>query len=194
MAGCRSTFHELAFRRTFIDPNHGPRERPVRVVGRRSTGGLARGGAGGGGPHRPGRASGRTGAGAGWSCAIGLPELCLDRTGSSVREAPVPPAGERRSAPDQANTPTELPAAESPTAFVWHSQEPLWLDVESADTRFPVLRAAYARQGVRAACFVPLTTPRSKLARWGSPASRRCLRPRPTWSSRRFWAGSSRWP
>jgi formate hydrogenlyase transcriptional activator len=70
-------------------------------------------------------------------------------------------------APDQADTPTELPAAESPTAFVWHSQEPLWLDVESADTRFPVLRAAYARQGVRAACFVPLTTPRSKLGALG---------------------------
>jgi formate hydrogenlyase transcriptional activator len=69
--------------------------------------------------------------------------------------------------PAPADTPTELPAAESPTAFVWGTQEPLWLDVAKADGRFPVLRTAYARQGVRAACFVPLTTPRRKLGAMG---------------------------
>jgi len=70
-------------------------------------------------------------------------------------------------APDPADTPTELPASESPTALVWSTQQPLWLDVEGQDDRFPVLRAAYARQGVRAACFVPLTTPRRKLGAMG---------------------------
>ena len=61
--------------------------------------------------------------------------------------------------PNPADTPTELPAAESPTAFVWGTQEPLWLDVGAPDGRFPILRGAFARQGVFAACFVP-TTPR----------------------------------
>jgi len=70
-------------------------------------------------------------------------------------------------APDPANTPTELPAAESPTALVWATQEPLWVDVSGADGHFSVLRAAYAHQGVRAACFVPLTTPRRKLGAMG---------------------------
>jgi formate hydrogenlyase transcriptional activator len=70
-------------------------------------------------------------------------------------------------APHPADTPTELPSAESPTAFVWGTQEPLWLDAERPDGRFPVLRAAYLRQGVRAACFVPLTTPRRKLGAIG---------------------------
>ncbi|MDY3558017.1 sigma 54-interacting transcriptional regulator [Gemmata sp. JC673] len=65
-------------------------------------------------------------------------------------------------APKPADTPTELPAGESPTAHVWDTQEPLWLDV-TADGRFPVLRTAFAKQGVRCACFVPLTTPRRKL-------------------------------
>ena len=69
-------------------------------------------------------------------------------------------------APKRADTPTELPAAESPTAHVWDTQEPFWLDV-SADGRFPVLRAAFAKQGVRSACFVPLTTPRRKLGAMG---------------------------
>src|SRR5207248_699835 len=59
-------------------------------------------------------------------------------------------------------------AAESPTALVWETQEPPWLDARGGpDGRFPVLRAAFARQGVRAACFVPLTTPRRKLGAMG---------------------------
>jgi formate hydrogenlyase transcriptional activator len=70
--------------------------------------------------------------------------------------------------PRPADTPTELPAAESPTAHVWDTQEPLWLDAGARpDGRFAVLRAAYARQGVRSACFVPLTTPRRKLGAMG---------------------------
>ena len=70
--------------------------------------------------------------------------------------------------PRPADTPTELPAAESPTAHVWDTQEPLWLDAGTrTDGRFAVLRAAYAKQGVRSACFVPLTTPRRKLGAMG---------------------------
>src|SRR5262245_48322718 len=36
------------------------------------------------------------------------------------------PVGGAR-APDPADTPTQLPAGESPTAFVWDTQKPLWL-------------------------------------------------------------------
>jgi formate hydrogenlyase transcriptional activator len=70
--------------------------------------------------------------------------------------------------PKPADTPTELPAGESPTAHVWDTQEPLWLDAgPRTDGRFSVLRAAQAKQGVRCACFVPLTTPRRKLGAMG---------------------------
>jgi formate hydrogenlyase transcriptional activator len=73
------------------------------------------------------------------------------------------PVGPAR-APDPADTPTRLPAHESPTAVVWESQQPLCLMVGPADdARFPTLLAALRRQGVRAACFVPLTTPRRRL-------------------------------
>jgi formate hydrogenlyase transcriptional activator len=66
--------------------------------------------------------------------------------------------------PKAADIPTELPATESPTAYVCDTQQALWLDVtQSSDHRFPVLRAAYLRQGVQAACIVPLTTPRRRL-------------------------------
>ncbi|WP_239465437.1 sigma-54 interaction domain-containing protein [Gemmata sp. SH-PL17] len=68
--------------------------------------------------------------------------------------------------PKPADTPTELPAAESPTAHVWDTQEPFWLDI-NADGRFRMLRAAFAKQGVQCACFVPLTTPRCKLGAMG---------------------------
>src|ERR1044071_1767017 len=58
--------------------------------------------------------------------------------------------------PRPADTPTELPASESPTAHVWDAQEPLWLDAGArADGRFAVLPGAYAKQGVRSACLVP---------------------------------------
>jgi formate hydrogenlyase transcriptional activator len=66
-------------------------------------------------------------------------------------------------APNPADTPTELPAGESPTAAIVQTQEPLWLDVDAGDRRFPTLTAALRRQGVHVACFVPLTTPRRKL-------------------------------
>jgi formate hydrogenlyase transcriptional activator len=51
---------------------------------------------------------------------------------------------------------------------VWDTQEPLWLDAgDRSDGRFAVLRSAFAKQGVRAACFVPLTTPRRRLGAMG---------------------------
>ncbi len=66
--------------------------------------------------------------------------------------------------PHRDDTPTELPAHESPTAHVWETQEPLWLDTASgSDGRFRILQAAHLKQGVKVACFVPLSTPRRKL-------------------------------
>jgi formate hydrogenlyase transcriptional activator len=75
------------------------------------------------------------------------------------RLEPVDPAH----APDPADTPTELPSGESPTAVVWESQAPLWLDVETSAGRLPTLTAALRRQGVRTVCYVPLTTPRRRI-------------------------------
>lgn len=71
-------------------------------------------------------------------------------------------------APDAADTPSELPAGESPAAFIFQQQKPHWLDVAGAPAdHFPVLRAALTRQGIHATCFVPLTTPRRKLGAMG---------------------------
>ena len=71
-------------------------------------------------------------------------------------------------APAAADTPAELPAGESPAAYVFDRQEPLWLTVPGpAADGFPVLRAALARQGVQATCFVPLTTPRRQIGAMG---------------------------
>jgi formate hydrogenlyase transcriptional activator len=72
---------------------------------------------------------------------------------------PVGPA--RR--PDPADTPMELPASESPTAVVWDAQQPLCISTDDSTGEFPALTAAWRRQGVRFACFVPLTTPRRRL-------------------------------
>jgi formate hydrogenlyase transcriptional activator len=71
------------------------------------------------------------------------------------------PVGAAR-APDPADTPTELPAGESPSAVVWDTQCPLWLALDDGG-RFPTLTAALRRQGVYGVCFVPLTTPRRLL-------------------------------
>jgi formate hydrogenlyase transcriptional activator len=91
----------------------------------------------------------------------------LDQPSHSARLQFLEPLG-GTAPPRPADTPTELPAAESPTAHVWDTQQPLWLDDGArADGRFAVLRAAFAKQGVRAACFVPLTTPRRKLGAMG---------------------------
>jgi formate hydrogenlyase transcriptional activator len=66
-------------------------------------------------------------------------------------------------APDPADTPTQLPAGESPTAVIVETQQPIWLSVDAGGDRFPTLTAALRRQGVHTVCFVPLTTPRRKL-------------------------------
>ncbi len=89
----------------------------------------------------------------------------IDESHSSAKLQYLEPVG-GAAPPNPADTPKELPAAESPTARVWDTQEPFWLDVEG-DRHFAVLRSAYAKQGVAAACFVPLTTPRRKLGAMG---------------------------
>ena len=86
----------------------------------------------------------------------------LDPAAGSARLQLLQPVDPTR-APNPADTPTQLPSGESPTAVVFASQEPLWLDVEKSAARFPTLTPALRRQGVRAVCFVPLTTPRRKL-------------------------------
>src|SRR5262245_18310111 len=86
----------------------------------------------------------------------------LDPAAGSAKLQLLEPVDPTR-APNPADTPTQLPSGESPTAIVWESQEPLWLDVASAGGRLPTLTAALRRQGVRAVCFVPLTTPRRRL-------------------------------
>ena len=48
-------------------------------------------------------------------------------------------------APDPADTPTQLPAGESPTATIVESQEPIWLSVDVGDPRFPTLSRPYIR-------------------------------------------------
>jgi formate hydrogenlyase transcriptional activator len=65
--------------------------------------------------------------------------------------------------PDPADTPTVLPANESPSAVIWETQQPLCVQVNGSTGQFPALTAALRRQGVHLACFVPLTTPRRRL-------------------------------
>jgi formate hydrogenlyase transcriptional activator len=91
----------------------------------------------------------------------------VDPDAKSAKLQYLEPVGGARP-PKPADTPTELPADQSPAAFVYDTQEPFWLDVGAGGAgKFPVLRAAFARQGVRGACFVPLTTPRRKLGAMG---------------------------
>ncbi len=85
----------------------------------------------------------------------------VDESTRAARLQLLEPVGDARP-PDPAHVPTQLPAGESPTALVWETQRPLWLDAAAA-ARFPILAAAYREQGVAAACFVPLTTPRRRL-------------------------------
>ena len=90
----------------------------------------------------------------------------VDTTTRSAKLQFLEPVG-GGAAPRAADTPTELPAAESPTARVYETQEPFWLNVGDSSGGFGVLRAAFAKQGVRVACFVPLSTPRRKLGAMG---------------------------
>jgi formate hydrogenlyase transcriptional activator len=96
----------------------------------------------------------------------------LDPAAGSARLQLLQPVDATR-APNPADTPTELPAGESPTAIVWESQEPLWLDVALSAGRLPTLTAALRRQGVETVCFVPLTTPRRRLGAMAFTSYRR---------------------
>src|SRR5262249_9231066 len=62
----------------------------------------------------------------------------LDPAAGSAKLQLLEPVDPTR-APNPADTPTQLPSGESPTAIVWESQEPLWLDVASAGGRLPTL-------------------------------------------------------
>jgi formate hydrogenlyase transcriptional activator len=86
----------------------------------------------------------------------------LDSAGRAARLQVLQPI-DSATAPNPADTPSELPAGESPTAVIYETQQPLWLFVDQPDGQFPTLRAALRRQGVSGVCFVPLTTARRRL-------------------------------
>jgi len=60
----------------------------------------------------------------------------------------------------------ELPLATSASGWTWQHQEPLLIpDIEQFDSeaRFPMLKPALQRCGLRSQCYLPLTTPRQRL-------------------------------
>ncbi len=60
----------------------------------------------------------------------------------------------------------ELPLAESPSAVVWQSQQPLVIRLEE-ETRFPAVLAYLREQGIRSAALLPLTTAQRRLGAMG---------------------------
>jgi formate hydrogenlyase transcriptional activator len=67
--------------------------------------------------------------------------------------------------PNTSSRGAELPLATSASGWVWQQQEALLIpDIEEVDdSRFPALKAALRRCGVRSQCYLPLTTPRQRL-------------------------------
>jgi formate hydrogenlyase transcriptional activator len=57
----------------------------------------------------------------------------------------------------------EFPMAETPSGWVWETQQPFILDDTLEETRFPVLLQILRENGVRSACSVPLTTAQRRL-------------------------------
>jgi formate hydrogenlyase transcriptional activator len=57
----------------------------------------------------------------------------------------------------------EFPIGETPSGWVWETQQPFILDDTEEETRFPVLLQILRENGVRSACSVPLTTAQRRL-------------------------------
>jgi formate hydrogenlyase transcriptional activator len=57
----------------------------------------------------------------------------------------------------------EFPVSESPSGWVWETQQPFILDNIEEETRFPALLQILRENGVRSACSVPLTTAQRRL-------------------------------
>jgi formate hydrogenlyase transcriptional activator len=57
----------------------------------------------------------------------------------------------------------EFPIGETPSGWVWETQQPFILDDTEEETRFPVLLQILRENGVRSSCSVPLTTAQRRL-------------------------------
>jgi formate hydrogenlyase transcriptional activator len=57
----------------------------------------------------------------------------------------------------------EFPMGETPSGWVWETQQPFILDDTEKETRFPLLLQILRENGVKSACSVPLTTAQRRL-------------------------------
>jgi formate hydrogenlyase transcriptional activator len=57
----------------------------------------------------------------------------------------------------------EFPMGETPSGWVWETQQPFVMDDTEEETRFPTLLQILRENGVRSACSVPLTTAQRRL-------------------------------
>jgi formate hydrogenlyase transcriptional activator len=57
----------------------------------------------------------------------------------------------------------EFPIGETPSGWVWETQQPFILDDTEKETRFPLLLRILRENGVKSACSVPLTTAQRRL-------------------------------
>src|SRR3984893_14595138 len=57
----------------------------------------------------------------------------------------------------------EFPIGETPSGWVWETQQPFILDDTEKETRFPLLLQILRENGVKSACSVPLTTAQRRL-------------------------------
>jgi formate hydrogenlyase transcriptional activator len=57
----------------------------------------------------------------------------------------------------------EFPIGETPSGWVWETQQPFILDDTEKETRFPALLQILRENGVRSSCSVPLTTAQRRL-------------------------------
>src|SRR5882672_6977579 len=57
----------------------------------------------------------------------------------------------------------EFPVGETPSGWVWETQQPFILNDTEVETRYPSLLQILRENGVRSACSVPLTTAQRRL-------------------------------
>jgi formate hydrogenlyase transcriptional activator len=56
-----------------------------------------------------------------------------------------------------------LPPSQSPGGLVWQSQQPMAVSDYEQETRFPLVRPTWQKQGMRSGYYLPLTTPQRRL-------------------------------
>jgi formate hydrogenlyase transcriptional activator len=66
----------------------------------------------------------------------------------------------------------ELPLEESPSGWVWQTQQPLVVSSLEQETRFPQVISFLREEGIRSACLLPLTTAQRRLGVMGFGSSR----------------------